>query len=503
MAALLSVEGVSKSFAGVKVLDEVDFSLAHGEIHALLGPNGAGKSTLIKIISGAYVPDSGSIAIDGKPVRINNPRDALAQGVSVIYQEFDLATHLTVAENLWLGREPVLDRLGRIDWTALRDRSLPVLSRLGIGKVSPFTPVRDLSVAEQQLVEIAKALSSNARILIMDEPTASLTRKEIDVLFRVVTQLAKEGIGIIYISHHMDEIFEICSRATILRDGRKVATVDVKDTSRDEIVSAMVGKLIEQQRRETRAGGAEALRVEGLCTRSKLENISLNVRRGEIVGIAGLLGAGRTELLRAIFGADPITAGQIFVNGEPIRVRSPQDAIKAGIGLLTDDRKMTGLHLNRSVRENIAMASLDTAFAPRGVLHLARERAEAGAWFKRLNIKAQGLGQRVVYLSGGNQQKVVFAKWLCRQCRILLLDEPTKGIDVGAKAEVFDVIREFVDGGGSVILVSSELDELAVLCDRIILMKHGRLAGEIQSGAITKETILNALVGEGKASVVS
>lgn len=491
---VLQLEGVSKSFPGVKALDGVDFDVLPGEVHVLLGENGAGKSTLIKIISGAYGEDEGAIYMSGERVQIASPIDAIRLGISTIYQEFNLAPHLSVAENLLLGNVRTSSLLGKINWNKMFDDSIALLKQLGIDDIDPGCLVSDLSVAQQRLVEIAKALSVNARIVIMDEPTACLTRSEIESLFQVVKLLTQNGVGIIYISHRLDEVFEIGNRVTILRDGRKVSTLPISEVTRDDLISLMIGRAVGKQS-STLAPlvGGELLRVEHLNTGEKLRDVSFSVKRGEIVGIAGLLGAGRSEVLRAIFGVDAIQSGSVYVDGNQLPLKSPRDAILAGIALLTEDRKRTGLALSLSVRENISLASMDV-LAPKGVIHLKEEEKVARRMIDRLSIRTPGLEQKVVYLSGGNQQKVVFAKWLCRDCKLLLLDEPTKGIDVGAKQEVYGLVSEFARNGGSVIMVSSELSELADLCHRVIIMQDGMMVREIQSDNVSEHSILEALV---------
>jgi len=491
---VLKLDRVSKSFPGVKALDCVDFEVLPGEVHVLLGENGAGKSTLIKIISGAYSKDEGIMYICGEEVEISGPMDAIRLGISTIYQEFNLAPHLSVAENLLMGNVPTSNRLGKIDWTRMFDESIALLKQLDIDDIEPGTLVRDLSVAQQRLVEIAKALSVNARVVIMDEPTACLTRSEIERLFQVIESLTQKGVGIIYISHRLDEVFEIGNRVTVLRDGRKVGTLPISEVTRDDLIALMIGRTVEKESSTLPPiAGGELLRVEELYTRDKLRGVSFSLQRGEILGVAGLLGAGRSELLKVIFGVDPIESGSVYVDGKRLLLRSPKDAIMAGIALLTEDRKGTGLALSLSVRENISLASMDV-LAPKGVIDLREEEQVAKSMVARLRIRTPGLEQKVVYLSGGNQQKVVFAKWLCRNCELLLLDEPSKGIDVGAKQEVYNLVSEFARNGGSVIMVSSELSELADLCHRVLIMQDGKIVREIQTDDVSEQSILEALV---------
>jgi ribose transport system ATP-binding protein len=493
-APLLQLEGISKSFPGVRALNDVDFEVLPGEVHILLGENGAGKSTLIKIISGAYSADSGIIRISGNPVHIASPTDAIRLGMSTIYQEFNLAPHLSVLENLLLGHERVSNVLGKMDWNRMKDDSLALLRQLDIDDINPNCLVRDLSVAQQRLVEIAKALSVDAKVVIMDEPTACLTRSEIERLFRVIKLLVGRGIGIIYISHRLEEAFEIGSRVTILRDGAKVTTLPMADMTRDDLITLMVGRAVAKESSALDSVvGEELLRADKLSTRDKLQGVSFAVHSGEIVGLAGLLGSGRSEVLKAIFGVDPILSGSVRIDGSHRAIRNPHDAIMAGVGLLTEDRKGSGLALSLPVKENISLASLDV-LAPRGVIRLGEETSVAKRMVERLRIRTPGLRQKVVFLSGGNQQKVVFAKWLCRDCRLLLLDEPTKGVDVGAKQEVYGLIREFARSGGGAVLVSSELSELADLCHRVIILRDGSVVRQIDRHEISEHTILEALV---------
>jgi ABC-type sugar transport system ATPase subunit len=489
---LLQMRGITKSFFGVPVLDAVDLDVMPGEVHAVVGENGAGKSTLMKILVGAHQPDGGSILLDGEEVRFSHPRQAQERGVSIIYQEFNLLPERTVAQNIFLGREPA--RGPFVDNRTMEEATAKLLAQLGVeGTISPGSLVRDLSVAQQQTVEIAKALSFEARILVMDEPTAALSPHEVDALFERVRLLQERGLAVVYISHRMKEIFELSRRITVLKDGRRVNTVASDSVRPGELVRMMVGRELDHYF-PPRATAAEIgdvrLQVRGGAV-GKLHDVDLEVRAGEIVGLAGLAGAGRTEVARALFGVEPFTAGVVELNGKPVRIRSPRQAIRAGIGFLTEDRKLEGLILPQSVRDNalLALRSLGQARmnerpvkeAP-SVLDLAR----------RVELRAASLEQEVRYLSGGNQQKVVLAKWLATRAQILIFDEPTRGIDVGAKAGIHELMRELARAGAAILMISSELPEVIGMSDRILVMREGTIAGELQSGASEAQIMLLA-----------
>src|ERR671911_272076 len=493
---LLQMRGITKSFFGVPVLDAVDLDVLPGEVHAVVGENGAGKSTLMKILVGAYQPDAGSILLDGEEVRFSHPRQAQERGVSIIYQEFNLLPERTVAQNIFLGREPARGPL--VDNRAMEEATAKLLAELGVeGTILPDTPVRELPVAQQQTVEIAKALSFEARILVMDEPTAALSPHEVDALFERVRLLQQRGLAVLYISHRLKEIFELSRRITVLKDGRRVDTVASDSVRPGELVRMMVGRELDHYF-PPRAAAAEILagpvrlQVRGGAV-GKLHDIDFEVRAGEIVGLAGLAGAGRTEVARALFGVEPFTAGTVELNGKPVRIRSPRQAIRAGIGFLTEDRKLEGLILPQSVRDNalLALRSLGQARmndrpvkdkeAP-SVLDLAR----------RVELRAASLEQEVRYLSGGNQQKVVLAKWLATQAQILIFDEPTRGIDVGAKAGIHELMRELARAGAAILMISSELPEVIGMSDRILVMRDGTIAGELPPGASEAQIMLLA-----------
>jgi len=484
---------IGQVFPGVVALDDVHFDLMQGEVHVLLGENGAGKSTLVKILSGAYPRSSGQILLDGVEVRIESPRRAQELGMAIIYQELNLIPALTAAENIFLGREP-RRRSGLIDQKRVVTDAQSLLDELHAG-IDASRRVCELSVAQQQMVEVARALSLQARILIMDEPTSALTGQEIGELFALIRRLTQRGVSVIYISHRMEEIFEIGERVTVLRDGRHIETRPIAGTSREELVRLMVNRELKEHFPKVRVEpGAEALRVEKLSRRGVLEEISFTLRQGEVLGIAGLLGSGRTELARALFGADPVDGGRIFIKGKPVRINSPRDAIHQGIGYLTEDRKGQGLVLNLAVRENICLASL-ARFSRLGWVSRARESIAASGFVDKLRIRTPGLGQQVRYLSGGNQQKVVMSKWLCSESRILLFDEPTRGIDVGAKVEIYQLMNKLAADGAAILMISSELAEIIGMSDRVLVMCQGRIAGELPAAEATQQKILNLALG--------
>lgn len=487
------MRGIRKEYPGVCALDGVDFEVAFGEVHALLGVNGAGKSTLMSILSGATRMDGGAIFINDKRLDITSPHKAMELGISVIYQEFNLVPHLTVAENIFLGREP-RKRMGFVDYRKMYTGAVSLLERLG----APFSPrerVANLGVAQQQLVEIAKALFKEARVIAMDEPTATLSMKETERLFSIIRLLKAEGKGIVYISHRLEEIFEIADRVTVLRDGRLVETCSLQGVTRERLVEMMLGKALEGAvpRREAPLGH-EILRVEGLTRGGVLEGINLTVMEGEILGIAGLVGAGKTELARALYGLDKIDKGKVVIGGRPVRLQSPAEAIRMGVVLVPEDRKRLGLVLGMAVRENISLASL-FRFSRFGFVNGRRERRIAGEMVESLRVKTPSLEQQVRNLSGGNQQKVVLAKWLLRGARVLIFDEPTRGIDVGAKAEVHGLIRALADKGAAILLISSELQEVIDHSDRILVMHGGKITGELRKEEATPERVLFLAMG--------
>jgi ribose transport system ATP-binding protein len=498
MTSLLELDGVSKSFPGVHALDAVSYDLSAGEVHALLGENGAGKSTLVKILSGVYRPDRGIIRLAGDSVEIRDPANAQALGISPVHQELQLEPYLTVAENIFLGRQP-LNRLGLIDRRRMVREAGDILRRLGVS-LDPDAMVESLSVAQRQIIAIARATSISARILIFDEPTSSLTDRETSLLFDLIGRLRSDGLGIIYISHRLEEIFRVCDRVTVLRDGRYVATRRVAETSMRELISMMIGREIgDVFHKESAAIGQPVLEVENLSRRGLLRDISLLVRRGEIVGIAGLVGAGRTELARAIFGDMPVDSGVIRVDGHVMRHgHSPDDAIRAGVGFVPEDRKEQGLVTGLSVRQNISMAML-RMLSRASVLSVTKEKLLAEDYVRKLAIKTPSIDQKAAFLSGGNQQRVVIAKWLATQPKVLIVDEPTRGIDVGAKAEIHGLLNDLARQGMAIIMISSELPEILSMSDRIIVMHQGGIAADLPGRDATQDLIMQYATGQAVA----
>jgi len=489
---LLEMRGISKSFVGVQALKNVSFNLRRGEVHVLIGENGAGKSTLIKALGGAHLPDTGEILLDGQPVRISSPTASQHLGISIIYQEFNLIPELSVCENIFLGREKT--RNGFIDAAEEHRLSLQLFKRIGI-TVDPSKRCSELTVAQQQTVEIAKALSVNAKIIVMDEPSAALSQKEVDHLFKIIRDLKAQGMGIVYISHRLDEIFQIGDRITVLRDGQLVGTQDVKATSRERLIEMMVGRPLEMEFPEHKSRpGKERLRVQNLCRGKAVRNVSFSVRAGEILAFAGLVGAGRTETMRLIFGADQPDSGQIFVDGVEVRMRGPRDAIRNRICLLTEDRKNQGLVLIHSVQENFGLPNLDRYVRGRLLDH-KREYSEFAGYVESLKIRIANQDQMAMTLSGGNQQKVVLSKWLATNADIFIFDEPTRGIDVGAKYEIYLLMHKLADEGKAIVMISSELPEILGMSDRIIVMHEGCIKKEISDVANARqEDILSAAI---------
>jgi len=491
-APLLHVAGLNKSYS-VPVLTDFNFELRHGEVHALVGSNGAGKSTFARILCGLTPPNGGEIRLDGRPYAPRSKREAEHAGVVMVMQELNVIGTLTVAENLFLSRLP--SRAGFVRFRELNDMARVALARVGLSELDPATPARRLGVGQQQLVEIAGALAQNCRLLILDEPTAALTDPEIDRLFENIRKLQAEGVGIVYVSHRMDEIRRIASRTTVLRDGRRIATHVATEVSPAELVREMVGHdLPERKSASERKVGPVALRVRGLSAGERVRDVSFEVHACEILGVAGLIGAGRTETLRAIFGADAKDAGDIFVGTaeEPCVIREPADAVRAGIGMVPEDRKLDGLLLGQSIRVNTTLATLARHARAGGWLDFGSENETADSLRSRLALRCSSVEQTVSELSGGNQQKVVVARWLARDCRVLLFDEPTRGIDVAAKDMIYQLLRELAREGKAVVMVSSELTELMALCDRILVMSAGRIAAEFLPGQWTQEAITHA-----------
>lgn len=485
---IVEVSGVSKSFPGVKALDDVSFNLKSGEVMALLGENGAGKSTLMKILSGVYTKDSGNIKIFGQEIGDLNPKKAQELGVAIIHQELNMCAHLSVAENIFLGREKM--RSGILSDKEMNRDAKAILDRLNID-INPDTIVGDLAVSKQQMVEIAKALSTNAKVLIMDEPTSALTSKEIDDLFIIIKKLKSEGCGIVYISHRLEELQHIVDRVTIMRDGKYITTLNFAETTLPVIISNMVGREIKEKfPRVTCEKGKKILEVKNLNAGKLVRNINFDLYEGEIVGIAGLMGAGRTETTRAIFGVDPKETGEIILDGKEVKINEPMDAIKAGIVLAPEDRKKDGLCTKLSIRDNIALPNLDILCNKLGVVDKKKEKIMTEKAVKDLKIKLANAEVDAGSLSGGNQQKIVVGKWLARNSRVVIFDEPTRGIDVAAKVEIYNLMNELKQQGIGVLFVSSEMPEVMGISDRILVMCDGKITGELGIEGCTQDVIL-------------
>jgi ribose transport system ATP-binding protein len=488
-APLFELRGISKQFPGVQALDDVSFEIARGEVHMLLGENGAGKSTLMKVLCGAYRADAGELFHNGDRAEIATPADARKFGIAVIFQEFTLVPYLDIAQNIFLGREPHGRAPGFVDRKRLYADARRMLAMIGFD-IDPHTPVHELGVAQQQLVEIAKALSQDARILVMDEPSAALSDRETERLFAIIAQLKKNGVAIVYISHRLAEVFALGDRITVLRDGRKIASMRPAETSPDDLVRLMVGRAVDRTyaREHCKEPGDVLLEVTNLASDNGIEDIGLTIRAGEIVGLCGLVGSGRTEVARAIIGADRVTAGEIRLMGESI-AGSPEDSARRGMALIPENRKQQGLALGRSVGDNIVLASLHRMF-PSGIFVPARATKAAQAGIDQLRIATPSPHQPVSLLSGGNQQKVVIAKWLNAAARVFIFDEPTRGIDVGAKAEIFRLIDQLVQKGAGVLMISSEQAEIVHVCDRAYVMRAGRIVGALARDELTEANIV-------------
>ncbi len=507
---ILRMLNIDKSFPGVHALDNVSLEIRPGEVHGLLGENGAGKSTLIKILSGAYQPDGGTIEYLGQQVEIRSPRQAQEMGIVTIYQEFNLIPSLTIAENVFIGREP--GSAPFISWPKMYAQTREITDRLGMD-LNPGDLVRSLSVAKQQMVEIARALSMESRVIIMDEPTATLSEHEVQQLMGIVRELRARGLSIIFITHHLEEALAICDRITVLRDGRLVGTQDIGDVTLDGVIRMMVGRSMSELFR--RAGGHQvgnvALSVRNVSRRGDtrdpnaivLQDISFDVRYGEILGLAGLVGAGRTELVRAIFGADPMSHGTVEVDGQPVRIKSPRTAIRYGIGLVPEDRKQQALFLALAVRQNMSMAALKKLLRWGVFVRQGEEDRLIEQYRRALNIQMTSAEQRVRNLSGGNQQKVVLARWLALAPKVLIVDEPTRGIDVAAKAEVHQLLDELARSGIAIVMISSELPEILSMSDRIITLREGRVTGEFPREEATEERLMQAMALDTEAAAQS
>jgi len=483
-------------FAGVIALDGVDFDLRPGEVHAVCGENGAGKSTLMKILGGQLTPAGGDIVVKGQHVHFASTRDAERAGVAMIHQELNLASHLSVAENIYLAREP--HRWGWVDTRRLRELARKQLERLKVD-IDPDAEVRRLSVAQRQMVEIAKALSLAAQVLIMDEPTSSLTESETEQLFKVIRELKAEGVGIVYISHRLDELAKFADRVTVLRDGRHVSTTPLADTTLDTIVERMVGRPLKDKFPPATRARTDLvlLRASGLTREDAFRDVSFEVRAGEILGFAGLMGAGRTEVARAIFGADPLDAGDVELDGQAVRIASPRDAIRHGLAYLSEDRKAHGLAIGMGIAENISMANMPAVSSALGFIDFARELGVAREYIDLLNVRTPSPRQRTRQLSGGNQQKVVIAKWLFRNSRILFFDEPTRGIDVGAKFAIYQLLDQLAAKGIGVVVISSELPEILGITDSVVVFHQGRVTGVLETAHTNQEEIMQLASGFG------
>jgi inositol transport system ATP-binding protein len=495
---LLRMEGISKSFPGVHALDKVHLEVHAGTVHALMGENGAGKSTLMKVLIGMYQPDEGTVTVGGEPVQIQDTAAAFKLGISMIHQELSPVPEMQVNENIYLGREP-LNRLGLVDKRRMVADTRALFDKWQIA-IKPRAVMKNLSVAQTQMVEIAKAISYDSRLVIMDEPTSAITEREVEHLHRMIRSLRESGVAIIYITHKMDEVFRISDFVTVFRDGKHVATQPASELDRQKLITLMVGReLTHMFPKEHAEIGEVVMSVRGLTRKGKIQDVSFDIRRGEILGLAGLMGAGRTEVLEAIFGVAKIDAGEITINGKPVQIREPADAIAHGLGMLTEDRKLTGIMGVLSVSDNMTVASLER-FSPRGWLQKRRMNAAAQKQREALAIKTPSLAQLIRLLSGGNQQKVLVSRWLLTTPDILMIDEPTRGIDVGAKAEIHRLMSTLAKEGKAVLMVSSELPEILGMSDRVLVMHEGRLTGEFSRDEVTQEKIMTAATGGAVAA---
>jgi ribose transport system ATP-binding protein len=489
------MKDIDKSFPGVHALNHVDFEVQRGEVHALMGENGAGKSTLMKVLTGIYTKDSGTITYEGKEVEFHSTREAQDSGVVIVHQELNMLGHLTVAQNIFIGRE--FKKGIRIDDKKMNEEAAKLFDRLHID-IDPTETMSNLTVGKQQMCEIAKAISHDAKVIIFDEPSAALTEAEIEELFKIIRDLRKQNLGIVYISHRMDEIKVITDRVTVMRDGSYVGTLITKDCTKDDIINMMVGRVIyEDPKTESKVpkDAPVVLKVEHLNAGKMVQDISFELHKGEILGFSGLMGAGRTETARAIFGADPIQSGDIYVHGKKVEIKSPEDAVKNGIGYLSEDRKRYGIVVQKTVAENTTMATLEK-YAKGLFINKREERKVAQEYVDSLATKTPSVDQLVVNLSGGNQQKVVIAKWLVRDCDILIFDEPTRGIDVGAKNEIYKLMNNLAEEGKAIIMISSEMTEILRMSDRVVIMCEGKKTGEIGIEEVSQELIMNMATRE-------
>lgn len=490
----LEMRNITKHFGGVKALTDVSLKVEPNEIHALIGENGAGKSTLMKVLSGAYKKDKGEILIDGKPVNITNPKEAKELGIAIVYQEFMLAPDLTVAENIFI--DQLAAGKAMINWPELRRKAKEQLSRLGFDDISPTTKVGNLSVAYQQVVEICKNLTRNAKVLVLDEPTAVLTFSEIQKLFEVVRKLKSEGVSIIYISHRLEELFELSDHITVLKDGGYVDTVETSSIDKNTLVTMMVGREMSQMFPERHAKiGEEILRVEHLNAGALVKDVSFNLKAGEVLGFSGLVGAGRTETMRALFGADKKDSGKVIYFGKEVDFKDPMTAIRNGFGMLPENRKEQGLLLKQSIRMNTTLTILNTKIAHGGVINHKQEKEFAKKLLASISTKYGSTEDNADSLSGGNQQKVALAKWVAADCKCIVFDEPTRGVDVGAKVEIYNIINELAEKGVGIIMISSEMTEIIGMCDRAIVMRQGEITGEFTNQEINENTMIKAAMG--------
>ncbi len=486
---LLEMKNIQKSFPGVHALDNANIEVRAGEVHALIGENGAGKSTLMKVLNGIYKKDGGQIIYKGEEIELSNPLDAQRRGIGMIHQELNLMPHLTVAENIFIGKEPMVGGVF-LDQKKANKAAKELLASMHLD-IDPTRRVKTLTVAKQQMVEIAKALNNNSELFVMDEPTSPLTDAEIEELFRFIRQLREAGRGIVYISHRLEELWRISDRITVMRDGQYVGTVNTADVNKQDIISMMVGRVIYEEPKQKSCVPADApvvLEARNLYA-PNVKNVSFELRKGEILGFAGLVGAGRTETMRALFGADPRVKGEIFVNGEKVEIHSPSDAVKHGIGYLSEDRKTFGVATGLSVRDNCVMADLEN-YRTGPLMNDKKIDAIATEYIQKIAIKTPSLRQLVRNLSGGNQQKIVIAKWLIKRCNVLIFDEPTRGIDVGAKSEIYKLMNKLIEEGKSIIMISSEMPELLRMSDRIVVMSEGSITGELDICDATQTSIM-------------
>lgn len=494
MEEVLRLRQINKSFPGVKALTDVDLTLRKGEVHALVGENGAGKSTLMKIISGAYKRDSGTIWFDGKEIDQTTPKQSEQMGISIIYQELNLIERVTVAENVFVGRYPM--KHGMLNWSKMFRDAQALFDEYGL-KINAHSLVRSLTMAQKQMVEIIKAVSINAKVIIMDEPTSSLSGKSTEALFRIITKLKEQGIAVVFITHRMDEIFAICDHATILRDGHYIDEVDIKAVDKSRLIALMIGRELTQQYPQRSVEPGEiTLDVKHFSdVNGYVKDVSFQAHKGEVLGFYGLVGAGRTETMRMIFGADPKKSGQLTLNGKEVNLKGPRSAIRSGIGFITENRRDEGLFLNSSIRVNTVMVSLQKILK-HGFISYKTEARLAQDYVNKLRTATPSINQKAMYLSGGNQQKVVLSKWLLSDADILIFDEPTRGIDVGARREIYQIINDLVTDGKTVVVVSSDMEEIMGISDRILVMYEGNISGELRKEEFTQELITQYAVGE-------